>query len=62
MNCLLPAWAIGGMILRSNGGIHWPHNAPALGNAGPLKRRKEKESIRRKKNNIQFDRCLKDAN
>lgn len=27
---------MGGMILRSNGGIHRPHNAVALGNAGAL--------------------------
>lgn len=26
---------MGGIILRSNGGIHCPHNAPVLGNAGP---------------------------
>ncbi len=26
---------MGGTILLSKGGIHWPHNAPVLGNAGP---------------------------
>jgi hypothetical protein len=30
----LPVLAIGGMILRSNGGIQRPHNAVALGKAG----------------------------
>jgi hypothetical protein len=31
---LSPVLAIGGMILRSNGGIQRPHNADALGKEG----------------------------